>query len=198
VSPNTDDERDRGILSPVDREYLRDPDAFSRQGGYQRRDAIRERIADAFIDFRLLFDHVDDEAINDVFSVEKRGRRETAIEREIPDAKRAMSAVIAFLGRVSMLTDANVDPEYHVETSLQPLVSTTERGIEELLGQKYGLTGDIDVSVSAENMRKTDDLAAELREREIPPEERLNKAAELARAGYSDAEIADILGDPER
>jgi hypothetical protein len=96
-----------------------------------------------------------------------------------------------------MLTDANVDPEYHVETSLQPLASTTERGIEELLGQEYGLTGDIDVSVSAENIRKTDDLAAELRDREIPPEERLNKAAELARAGYSDDEIAEILGDPD-
>ena len=189
------DERDRGILSPVDREYLRDPDAFSRQGGYQRRDAIRNRIENAFLDLRLLFDVVNDEALRDVFDIEKNGPRRMSMV-ETSRAKRAMPLAVAFLARISVLTDANVSPEHDVETALQPLAETVDRGIEEFLAEKYGLTGDVEVTVSVDDVRPTDELAAELRQRDaLTGPERFEKAAELARAGFTDEEIADILGE---
>ena len=191
----TGDDRDRGILSTVDREYLRDPDAFSRQGGYQRRAAIRNRVENAFVDLRVLFDELDDETITDVFGVEKYGPQR--MQRiEIPQAKRALPLAVALMARISVLTDANVSPEHDVETALQPLAETVDRGIEEFLGEKYGLTGDIEVTLSAENVRPTEELAAELRQSDdLSDRERLEKAAELARIGFTDEEIADILGE---
>jgi hypothetical protein len=197
MSSNTDDERERGILSTADRDYLREPDKFSRQSSYQRRDAIRQRLKDGFVDFRLLFHRLDDETINDVFSDVSRETAEEGIHTTTtPHAKLVMPAVVGFLGRISSLTDAKVNPEIDAEAFLQPLASTTERGIEQLLGEQHGLTADIAVSVSVENVRQTADLAADLRERdEIPPKERLRKAAKLSRGGYSDDEIVDILGD---
>jgi len=65
VTPETDsgeegdgNGRKRGILSPSDREYLRNPDDFSRQASHEREARIRERIENAILDFSLLYDNV--------------------------------------------------------------------------------------------------------------------------------------------
>lgn len=195
VSSNTDDDRDRGILSPVDREYLRDPDEFSRQGGYQRRDAIRTRVEEAFFDFRLLLDQLDDEAIKDVFAAEERHPEpdETMVEPKLVRA--TASDVIAFLARISLLTDANVKPAFDVEAAFEPFTGEVGDGIETVLAKEHGLTADIEVTAEASDVRSTDDLADELRARDdITGAERFEKAAELSRAGYSDDEIENILG----
>lgn len=58
-SQNNDD-RDRGILSPADREYLKtDRSEYSRQAAHAREEAIRERIQNAILDFHLLLSHYD-------------------------------------------------------------------------------------------------------------------------------------------
>lgn len=51
-----DDERKRGVLSPADRRYLRDPESYSRQSSYERRYSIRQRLRDSVLDFSLLFE----------------------------------------------------------------------------------------------------------------------------------------------
>lgn len=49
-----DSERDRGVLSKSDRDYIRNPDEYNRQSAYERRKHIRERVYNAFLDGPLL------------------------------------------------------------------------------------------------------------------------------------------------
>lgn len=62
-----DTERGRGVLSGSDREYLRDPDEFTRQARYRRRDAIPERVWNAFLDGRVLFNELNAEQRREIF-----------------------------------------------------------------------------------------------------------------------------------
>ena len=48
------DDRDRGVLSPADRQFLRSPEEYSRQATHEREKAIRERVWNAILDFELL------------------------------------------------------------------------------------------------------------------------------------------------
>ena len=50
----SDDDRDRGILSTADREYLQSPEGYSRQASNERENAIRNRVWNAILDFDLL------------------------------------------------------------------------------------------------------------------------------------------------
>ena len=52
-------ERERGILSPADRKYLKNPEEYSDQAAYERRQAIVTRIHEALHDFPLLVSELD-------------------------------------------------------------------------------------------------------------------------------------------
>lgn len=56
MSQDDTDERERGILSPADRRFLRDPEEYSRQGQYERKSAIKQRVYDSILDLSLLFE----------------------------------------------------------------------------------------------------------------------------------------------
>lgn len=56
------DQRPRGILSEADRRYLNNPDEYSKQAGYERRQAIIQRIHEALHDFPLLVSELDGES----------------------------------------------------------------------------------------------------------------------------------------
>lgn len=95
-------ERDRGILSPADRAYLRGESEFgSAQAERNARARIRERIYDAVLDFELLVDRLDDRDRALVFE-----NRETGDGTEAFDA---LASAVAFLYRVT--DDADVDFE---------------------------------------------------------------------------------------
>jgi hypothetical protein len=53
-------DRPRGILSEADRKYLTNPDEYSDQGAYERRQAIIERVHEALHDFPLLTSELDE------------------------------------------------------------------------------------------------------------------------------------------
>ena len=64
-----DDGRERGILTSADREFLRsDPDEYSRQARHARRDAIVERMRNAVLDFSILFEELDRDDFETIFS----------------------------------------------------------------------------------------------------------------------------------
>jgi hypothetical protein len=54
------DSRPRGILSGADRRYLRDPEEFSKQAGYERREAIVERVHESLYDYPTLVSQLDE------------------------------------------------------------------------------------------------------------------------------------------
>jgi hypothetical protein len=60
-----DDERGRGVLSESDRRYLKEPEDFDRQGRYQRREKIPERITNSVLDLSLLLDEQPTELIEE-------------------------------------------------------------------------------------------------------------------------------------
>lgn len=60
MTPDTDeDDRKRGILSPSDRNYLQNPDEYSRQATHERQNRIQERIENAIFDMSVLYDKID-------------------------------------------------------------------------------------------------------------------------------------------
>lgn len=90
VAPSEDHDRPRGILSPADREYLVASDGereenYSRSARTQRERAIRERAANAFMDFSLLSAHLDASDRAQIFE-----------ESEL-DIRRGIHGMLAFL-----------------------------------------------------------------------------------------------------
>jgi hypothetical protein len=63
-----DPDRDRGVLTPSDREFLlgRKTD-YTEHSKKQKRNRIRRRIRNAILDFTILFDHLDDRDRETVF-----------------------------------------------------------------------------------------------------------------------------------
>jgi len=64
----TPDDRPRGTLSPADRGYLHNPDDYSRQASHEREGRIEERVRNAVLDFTLLFRHMNDEQLAEIFA----------------------------------------------------------------------------------------------------------------------------------
>lgn len=62
-----DDERDRGILGNVDRQYIRGEKEYAhRQTAYDRRQTIKNRVRHSLLDLSLLSRELDDELLEDV------------------------------------------------------------------------------------------------------------------------------------
>lgn len=51
-----DEKRGRGIFSPADRQFIANPEEYSRQATHERERAIRDRLYNAIFDFALLAD----------------------------------------------------------------------------------------------------------------------------------------------
>lgn len=107
LSENDDDrDRPRGILSGADREFLRNPDEYSRQATNEREHRIVERIRNALLDFRYLADpEFPDKLLSQAFSepLESGGRHTLLatvvdeIEASDPDIEDgAVEAITAF------------------------------------------------------------------------------------------------------
>ena len=64
------EDRGRGILTPADREYLADPEQYSRQAQYNRNQAIRERVGNALLDIPILVDGLPHEVWEDALSLD--------------------------------------------------------------------------------------------------------------------------------
>lgn len=50
VKDHSENDRPRGILSKADRRYLKNPDEYSGQAAYERRQAMHQRIRNAVLD----------------------------------------------------------------------------------------------------------------------------------------------------
>ncbi|WP_458188128.1 hypothetical protein [Haladaptatus sp. NG-WS-4] len=77
-SPNTltySADRDRGILTPSDREYLigRKSD-YTEHSKKQKRNRIRRRVRNAILDFTILFEHLEDRDRETVFNPDDEAR----------------------------------------------------------------------------------------------------------------------------
>lgn len=63
----SDGELERGILTEPDRQYLRNPEEYSRQAAYNREAKIRERVQKAIpTDIELCANHLPEDIIDDI------------------------------------------------------------------------------------------------------------------------------------
>lgn len=64
-------DRDRGVLSSSDRQFLRSPEQFSRQATHQRKNAIRERGYNSLLDGSVLLEHTTPDQRREIFDAWK-------------------------------------------------------------------------------------------------------------------------------
>ena len=199
---NNSREQSRGILTKADREYLQDPDEYSRQAAYNREQAIRERLQRAFNDFPPLATELDDSVLDDLLAPEWQTKENedgnTVTGSKLQSEVITLSHGVTFLLRAALATDRyDPAPGVGVESALSPFISELERGIERWLNQRHGLTGDVSVSVGVDDLQRVDTFVDELRDRDEPltGHDRLEAAAQLSRAGYSTEEIAELVGE---
>ena len=203
---DTDNTRGRGILTPADREFLsasveEREENYSAPARSQRRRAIADRVENALLDFIMLTREVSISSVQDIFAP-KRVSRSVDDEKIGSNRKRAHIGIpfgVAFLLRARLAADmVQTNPRSGVEEAVAPFLSDIGRGIEIWMNEQYGLTGEVDVSLSADNLQHADELADEVRNINQPltGRERIETVSRLGRAGYGPDEILNIVGDP--
>lgn len=201
--------RERGILTTADREFLSMSDEerkneYSAPARSQRRRAIASRIENALLDFPILAGEIEDETIQDVFGPERGSFTvdgEEVVGSQIQTGQMGVPFGVMFLLRIArggephaLLPDSHL-PE-SVEHSLKPFLDDLERGIQIWLNDFHNLTGDVDVSVSVDDLRTSDELVEDIREGDahITGIEKIETISQLSRAGWDSDEIAELLG----
>ena len=197
-------ERGRGILTAADRQYLDHPDKFSRQAASQREEAIKNRIRNAVLDFHLLATEVDRRRYHDLLRADRPPLEtddgDAVAGTDILDEGLHVPFGVAFLLRLSLAeqTGAGIRPRPadRVETALEPFAWDIEWGIQQFLQHHHAITAEIEVSIEANEVIHRDQLAEELAARAEPVSGRVavDMAARLGRAGFSRAEINELLG----
>lgn len=127
-------ERDRGILSKADRNFLRASDGeYSRQATHERERAIEERVVNSLLDFEILFEHLTREERREIYEQLPEGERGSEI----------LSAAMAILweasGKLSLPFNALVE---------RAIRNVIEQGSESAPpGQMLKVKTDFDVDI---------------------------------------------------
>jgi hypothetical protein len=197
----TDDikKRDRGILTEADREYLRNPEEYSRQASHNREGKIRERLGRAFEDFPLLATELDDETLDELLDRESGFSKLNypAMTKTTTHARETLvyPYIIKLLLKIYFSTRPNPIPR---GAMIAPFERDIEHGLELYLNDN-DLAADVDVSITVENIHGTETLLDDLRDRDEPLDghERVEAIKRLSRAGYSTEEITDVVEEPD-
>jgi len=142
------DDRPRGILSPPDRRYLRDPEGYveeySKQAGSQRRRAIIERVHESLHDYPLLVSALDEESRAEAFEDGDLEDKEHTINE--------LSSAFAFLYLGLMDT---VDPRELGHQAFEDILGT---GVKEAYLQLGHSVKNVEVDVTVERGESLDEL----------------------------------------
>jgi len=144
------EDRPRGILSPADRRYLNNPEEYSDQAAYERRQAIITRVHEALHDFSLLVSELDEERLGEAFRDRDLDHKDHTIN--------VLSSAFAFL--YLGITDT-VEPADLGKDSFENLVAD---GVKQAYLQRgdsvRNVTVDIEVETGPplEELREQDEL----------------------------------------
>lgn len=97
------DDRERGVLSVADRNYLRNPEEYSRQASHQREREIRKRTQNALLDFMLLLLHLDRDGRRQLLQFE------TDSGDDLEPSVEAIAGVLGFMYQLSKDTDSDFE-----------------------------------------------------------------------------------------
>lgn len=160
-----DDETDRprGILAPIDREYLLGEKEYdSRQAKYERKRTIQERVENGLKDFTILFDHLEYEEIRDLIGAAPTPR----VRIEDSELEAGFRDAVAF-----SIKCTGSDTLFRPAT---PSGTTIDRVLEDAIERvawQYGFNiHEVDLNINAEKMPEREWLNDLKEGRDLPPE----------------------------
>lgn len=199
------DDRDRGVLSPADRRFLKSPGEYSRQATHERETAIQERVWNAFLDGSVLFRHASPQRRREMFDgwreyaetgpgtpgdeYEKRQNQATAEMVEQLKAEAGFDSWISFL-----YLGLSESDEFNFDTTLRA-------GIESAEESRGRVVTDLDFDVDTRERRSLDELTGRFERRQkLTTEEiqRLRAAGEITDGelvAYYDELAGPVHGD---
>lgn len=145
----------RGFLTPTDKLFLRGEKQYSsKQGRYERREAIRQRTRQAFYDFALLHHELDETERNKIFDPPV---------RDVWDLSRVMIETVAFMYH-ALEGDAGSNTVDWDRSFNHPFAQILEAGVRngEIARQESGDTGpfaghvDVTFDVDVKRYRPVD------------------------------------------
>lgn len=151
------DDRPRGILSQSDRQYLRNPEEYSSQASYERRQAIIERIHNALHDYPLLVSALDDEYRKEAFE----DRFEEPLEETMPEKEHTINVLHSAFAFLYLGITDTVEPEELGKDAFEDLVGS---GVKTALLQRGDTVRNVSVDIEVE----TGPSLAEVRDKETP------------------------------
>lgn len=154
TQPNSD--RPRGVLSQADRNYIKNPDEYSRQASHAREEKIQERVYNSILDFIILSEELD--------SADREEYLELDTERW-PDVDYALPYMIAFAH--NLIVDKYSNPRFQIQS--EPYGHKNrffEIRLNDALSQAYLehdlLVEDIDLTVESEEVPALDEIATRI------------------------------------
>lgn len=142
VSEDRDDDRGRGVLTDADRRFLRNPDTYTQEAAYNRREKIRERVWNALLDGWVLLEETTPNQRRDLLSgwarfaeeppaweLEDRRRRQQRGDTAAAPEKvlEEMRGARGLVGWLSFLYAAMEESDsYHFQALLRGAISRAE------------------------------------------------------------------------
>jgi hypothetical protein len=160
------DERPRGILSPADRRYLKNPDEYSSQAAFERRRAISERIHESLHDYPLLLSLATEEL-----------RREGFEDRDLEKKDHTLNVLSSAFAFLYLGITDTVEPAEAAKDAF-------ERVIADGVRQAYLQEGETVKNISIDLELDTGPSVEELKKQENPDVStllQLFEAGELSR-----------------
>ena len=179
-----EEERGRGILAPVDREFLTGEQEYNhRQTAYNRRTTLQERVINAILDFTVLYEHLDDADRMKLFKKAISGANDVDVSElqldwdmhggfisedegvtvaPTPELEQGMIDAVAFLWLAAL--DAGINPVDLMETGIKK--GFARRNPDKIASPELNLNAEFRHSVAnqgAKKMRAGEDLS----EREV-------------------------------
>lgn len=127
------DDRPRGILSEADRRYLRNPEEYSKQAKYERRQAIIERVHEALHDFPLL-----------VYKLNEDSRKEAFEDRDLENKDHTLNVLSSAFAFLYLGITDTVEPSDLAKDAFEDFVGD---GVKRAYRERGVVLKDVDVSI---------------------------------------------------
>lgn len=137
-------ERPRGILSPADRRYLQNPEEYSDQGAYERREAIVERVHESLHDYPTLVSQLDE-----------KHRKRAFEDRDLENKEHTLNVLSSAFAFLYLGITDTVEPSDLAKDAFEDFVAS---GVKRAYLERGDVVADVDVSVDVTEADETKPL----------------------------------------
>lgn len=162
------DERTRGILSEADRRYIDNPDEYSKQAGYERRQAIIQRVHEALHDFPLLVSEIDEDSRAKAFE-----------DRDLETKDHTLNVLPSAFTFLYLGVSDTVEPSDLAKDAFEDMVAS---GVRQAYLERGEPVADVDVSIDvtlADETKSLEDMT-------LTEIQQLGKTGEISREEFID------------